>query len=279
MTMKIVDVHIHPHSVPHLFEGATPPEDHPESRAETLVKLMDATGVAVSGILGHVPPFQSEAQVREGNDVTVEMVRAFPDRFYGMCFVNPLHSPSFVAEELDRVLSRPEIRGIKLEIDVNCRDFRLDLVMSKARQYRAVVLQHSWYLNFWNDPDGESRYFQQGRSEPHDVADLARRFPDVPIIMAHLDGCGVRGVLDVKECPNVFIDTSGGQPFSGMVEYAVRQIGAERILFGSDRPRARGFESQLARVQGAAISEEARRRILGENAIELFGLNRLAAVA
>jgi len=277
--MKIIDVHIHPHHVPQLFPDHTLPLNDPAGRADTLVKLMDATGVAVSGILGRVPPFQSEREVREGNDFTVAMVRARPDRFYGMCFINPLHSPSFVAGELDRVLSQPEIRGIKLEIDVNCRDFRLDLVMSKAREYRAVVLQHCWYLSFWNDTSGEGRYRQQGRSEPHDVADLARRFPDVPIIMAHLDGCGVRGVLDVKDCPNVRIDTSGGQPFSGIVEYAVRHLGAERLLFGSDRPGARGFESQLARVQGAAISEEARRKIFSENAINLFRLNEFAAIA
>ena len=53
------------------------------------------------------------------------------------------------------------------------------------------------------------------------MADLAGRHPGVTIIMAHLSGAGVRGVLDVLPCKNVCIDTSGGQPLAGLVEYAV----------------------------------------------------------
>lgn len=245
--------------------------------AQYMTGLMDQAGVAISGILGRVYPFQSMEEVREGNTFTLETVRACPDRLYGMCYIDPSHPASFVEEELDRLLSHEEIRGIKLEIDVNARDPRLDPVMQKARQYGVPVLHHCWYMSFWNSPP-ETEYYQRGRSEPHDVADLARRFPDVSIIMAHLDGCGMQGVLDVLDCPNVFIDTSGGQPCTGILEYAVEKIGAERLLFGSDL-MGRGLASQLARVYGARIHEETRRKILGENAIKLFQLESLLAVA
>jgi hypothetical protein len=49
-----------------------------------------------------------------------------------------------------------------------------------------------------------------------------------------------------------------------MTEMAVRELGAGRVLYGSDAG-GRSFASQLAKVQGAAISKGAKRMILGEN--------------
>ena len=45
---------------------------------------------------------------------------------------------------------------------------------------------------------------------------------------------------------------------------AVRELGARRIVYGSDAP-GRSFASQLAKVLGADIAEADRRLILGEN--------------
>jgi hypothetical protein len=45
---------------------------------------------------------------------------------------------------------------------------------------------------------------------------------------------------------------------------AVRELGAERVLYGSDAG-GRSFASQLAKVLGAEIPGNARRLILGEN--------------
>jgi predicted TIM-barrel fold metal-dependent hydrolase len=45
---------------------------------------------------------------------------------------------------------------------------------------------------------------------------------------------------------------------------AVRELGAERVLYGSDAA-GRSFASQLGKVMGADIPETARRLVLGEN--------------
>jgi predicted TIM-barrel fold metal-dependent hydrolase len=57
---------------------------------------------------------------------------------------------------------------------------------------------------------------------------------------------------------------AGFDPTSGSVEMAVRELGAERVIYGSDAA-GRSFASQLAKVMGADIPEPARRLILGEN--------------
>jgi predicted TIM-barrel fold metal-dependent hydrolase len=50
--------------------------------------------------------------------------------------------------------------------------------------------------------------------------------------MAHLCGCGYRGVEFIADFPNVYVDTSGGQAEDGFLQYAVKRIGANRLLYG-----------------------------------------------
>lgn len=265
---SIIDIHTHLRQVNRQGEPLSIRQS-----GEALLREMDPCGIAIAGILGfRVKPYQSAEEVREVNDHTLAVVQTAPERLYGLCFVNPELDPGFLKEELDRCLGAPEFRGVKLEMCTNCRSSKLDLVMEKALEHRVPVLQHSWYLNMWelqHHPVASRQ--QMGRSEPHDVAALARRFPDAQIIMAHLEGSGIRGILDIAECGNVVVDTSGSQPFTGTLEYAVRYLGHERILFGSDLP-GRGLGGQLGRIRGAQLPAEAERAILETNARKLFRL-------
>ena len=49
-----------------------------------------------------------------------------------------------------------------------------------------------------------------------------------------------------------------------MVEMAVRELGAERVVFGSDAA-GRSFASQLGKVYGADVPLAAKRMILRDN--------------
>ena len=57
---------------------------------------------------------------------------------------------------------------------------------------------------------------------------------------------------------------AGADPVSGFGELGVRELGAGRVLYGSDCG-GRSFASQLGKVLGAQISPEERRLILGQN--------------
>lgn len=155
------------------------------------------------------------------------------------------------------------LRGVKLEVGVHARDKRLDPIMEHAAELDVPVLHHAWYKSQGRLPD---------ESDPIDIADLAGRHPATRIVMAHLTGGGHRGVLDILSYPNVSIDTSGGQPVAGLVEYAVAKLGAERVLYGSD-VICRDFSAQLARIQAARIGAQARERILWKNAARMFRLD------
>ncbi|MEY3227148.1 MAG: hypothetical protein RLZZ536_1767, partial [Planctomycetota bacterium] len=64
--------------------------------------------------------------------------------------------------------------------------------------------------------------------------------------------------------PNISVDLGGGDPLSGVAEMAVREVGADRVLYGSD-VAGRSFASQLAKVTGALLEEPVKQAILGQN--------------
>jgi predicted TIM-barrel fold metal-dependent hydrolase len=200
---------------------------------------------------GGVDP--SPEDVRRSNDLGIELATRHPDRFSAFCYLNPAHDLAFLMDEMERCLVGGPCVGVKLWISVYADDARLDPIMVRAAALGVPVLHHAWY---------KATEFAFNESTPAQVATLARRHPDVTIIMAHLAGGGARGVLDVRDCPNVLVDTSGGQPVAGLVEYAVARLGADRVVFGSDWP-IRDFAVQRARVEGAEVSEADRAKILG----------------
>jgi hypothetical protein len=62
----------------------------------------------------------------------------------------------------------------------------------------------------------------------------------------------------------VYAGIAGSDPTSGFVEMAVRELGAERIIYGSD-VGGRSFASQVAKVVGAEIPDSDKKLILGGN--------------
>jgi len=230
-----------------------------------VIRLAKKFGVSKLFLLGDVfrhGHFQNEEQIKEINDLTIELVKKHPDSLVGFCYLNPANSPDFMIEEIERCVVKNGFKGLKFEISLNCRSKKLDVVMQKAGELGCAVIQHSWYR-----PAG--RYNEE--STPADIADLASRFPDVKIIMPHLAGCGMRGILDIAGHKNVYVDSSGSLAVAGMVEYAVKTLGADRIIYGSDIP-GRDFSAQIGRIYGAEISKKDKIKILGLNAVKIFNL-------
>ena len=107
-------------------------------------------------------------------------------------------------------------------------------------------------------------------SNPSECESLCERFPELILIMAHSGNTlHARGdwhlaIAVAKRHPNLLLDTSTSTADTDFIETAVEELGAERILYGSDWPLFdMGFA--MARVQEADISESAKWMILGEN--------------
>jgi predicted TIM-barrel fold metal-dependent hydrolase len=170
-------------------------------------------------------------------------------------------------EQVTSLLAHPRCAGIKIH-PVNHRyDIRSegDEIFRFAAGFDALVLTHSGCVN----------------SFPEDFIPFANRYPNVDLILGHLgnsaDGNLSRQAyaLERAEHGNVYVDTSSANSInSGLIEWAVSQVGAERILFGTDTPLY-FVASQKARIEWAEIDHNAKRAILYDNAARLLNKKRL----
>jgi hypothetical protein len=146
--------------------------------------------------------------------------------------------------------------GIKLWVARKCNAPELDPIVERAAALGAVIFQHTWFKT-----DGTT---YPGESTPSDLVALAGRHPEVPLICGHTGGLWELGIRAVRPFKSIGIDLAGSDPTAGFVEMAVRELGPERIIYGSDAG-GRSFASQLAKVYAADIPAETRRLILAGN--------------
>lgn len=188
------------------------------------------------------------------------IVEMYPGKFYAMLKLNGLLPSDVLVDLLKKYIVNGPLTGVKLTTQMNARDLRLEGVCRFMEEHDIPVLWHCWYKTF-------CKY--EFESDPSDIAFFAKKYPKLRILMAHLTGCGRRGVQEIKDCPNVSIDTSGSQPFDGYLEYALTELGPDRILYGSDYP-CRDIPAQLGRIQSLELSSKDREKILSANALKFY---------
>lgn len=256
--MRIIDVHTHP-----IFKGL----DWQMAGIKDAIAHGRRHGIVHMIVLGDVLLYGATpdaAQLRKINNDTASLARLHPDYFTAFVYLNPLLGERATMAETERCAALPGFRGIKLEIANNASHSAMRHVAKAARTFNFPVLQHSWSTVNIGD--------RQHQSDPADTCLFARRFPEVQIIMAHLTGIGFRGVLEAKGLPNVFVDTSGGYPEEGLIEFAAEHLGADHVLYGSDLP-IRENSVTIRRILGAKISAADKRKMLFGNTARLLNLS------
>jgi predicted TIM-barrel fold metal-dependent hydrolase len=245
--MEIWDLHCHLSGVP----GSTP-----EERLGQLIAYADRVGIqrlcVFMGMDFTNDP--SPERFRQENDQVLQAIRHWPDRAFGFVYLNPKHVEASL-QELDRCVRDGPMVGVKLWVALPCNRPELDPIVQRATELQVPIYQHTWLKITGNLP---------GESTPFDMAELAARHPNAYLICGHSGGDWERGIRAIRVYPNVSVDLSGGDPAAGLTEMAVRELGADRVLYGSDAG-GRSFASQLGKVLGARITEAARRLILSEN--------------
>ena len=234
--MNAIDIHVH-----HRWTKLDQRPDYALERTRSLArqsgidKVLLLTGGARS----------TPEELRERNDCTLKLMEWDPDFFLPAMYLCAGHGAEVIKEEARRCVEAGVV-AIKQSSGQRASDADMDPIAEVAAELDIPILFHAWYKTV--------EVFED-ESNGADVAALAGRHPHTRIIMAHMTGVGRRGVQDVEDLPNVYVDTSGGWYDSEMAEYAVRHMGEDRVLYGSDYP-GRDYAPQVGRVEGTNLPEE-----------------------
>lgn len=250
------------------FHGSTPAE-----RMAEMLQFADRLGIErMCVFLGMKEGFHmGREEMRQQNDEVMEAVRHSAGRALGYAFMDPFQDVWACVDEINRCVRDGPMVGLKFEYDTirhphelpgapsygRPRDLGiLDPIFERAGELRAVILHHTFMSSLGPQDVAEST--------PMEIAALARRHPSVTVICGHTGGNWELGIRAIREVRNVYADLCGSDPTSGYTEMAVRELGAERVMYGSDAG-GRSFASQLGKVMGANLGDADRRLILGGN--------------
>jgi len=226
---------------------------------DTLRKMLDRYPLAWLGVIplwgGHYP---NEDEIRRGNDVTTAFCHTDAARLKAYVTVNPCHANA--PQELQRGFDAGAVAA-KVWVAARADDPVIFPVAEKCIEWQLPLLLHSFHKTVGQLP--------HETDAPH-VAGLAKRYPELKIVMAHLAGAHLWGCAHIADCPNVWSDFSGSYCESDTIETAVRYLGEDRVLFGSDAPGA-DYLNNWGKVVDANLTATQRHKIGYLNARELYG--------
>jgi predicted TIM-barrel fold metal-dependent hydrolase len=238
--------------------------------AARLVAYLDSAGIQHAAVLSvayqfgnpNRPAVKGEySQVKAENDWTSQQVARFPDRLRGLCGFNPLKD--YALAELDRCARDPYLRsGLKLHFGNSDVDLDNPEHVTQLRRVFRAANNLGMALVIHMRPSVTKRRPYGPKQAQTFLDELLSAAPDVPIQVAHLTGGGTYDEPSTDEVLSVFIkaiashdsrmahvyfDISGIAGFGNwgnkadQIAARIRQIGVQRILFGSDSARGGGL--------------------------------------
>jgi hypothetical protein len=209
--------------------------------------------------IGTTTDQEFENLVRTRPDVILKPLERWPKLLIGMIQLNP-NNVAASLDALDRWLKDGPMQGVYFPGggpgSLTCTHRNFLPLVERIAELKGVIMQHTWFKTGGKTGPGEST--------PSELAELAARFSRQTFLCAHAGGEWERGIRAVRNSPNILIETSGFDSTAGFIEMAVRELGAERIVFGSHLP-SRSLGTELGKIVGANISEKDKALILGEN--------------
>ena len=246
----VIDAHAHMVDGAHEVVASTPIY---HGDADAMVEKMDALGVDTM----LVSPWEGITTVETANETSRAACEKYPGRVLAYATYNP-HYP----EDLDKVIGfyheHCRFVGIKPyppHHRLSLHDERYKRWFAYGNEHRLLMLVHA------DNPD-----------TIRTVTEISEIYPEISFILAHAGmsyPIARKAAEAAKKRPNVYVEITYTALTNGVIEYLVSVAGAEKVLYGSDMPM-RDPAPQLAWVCYAKISEEDKRKVLGENAKRLL---------
>lgn len=230
---------------------------------DDFVRYLDKTGVGTGIINSQRSYGQKPQEFIAGNREVARNVEKYKGRFLGACVVNP----QYIDEALKEIeychnqlgfVWVGELCNYMVPYNYSIKEF--ETLVDHVIKLNMVLSLHTEH--------GEMEYISQ-------------KFPQATIAFAHFgDDHEYEDIFKridmVAKNPNFYLDTSGyGHDRVGVLEYAVKSIGPDRVLFGSDFS-INDPSTVIARISNAFLPEEEKQKIFSGN---LHGLLKKVRIA
>lgn len=225
---------------------------------EEFVGFMDTSGIDRAVVLSHDGLFNPTPKA---NDELAAFVRAHPGRLAGFGTVTP-RDPDAVAET-ERMFGELGLKGMKLHPwlqGFSMHEPALDPICEVVAGAGGILLSH----------DGTPPY-----STPSQIAALARRHPQLPVVLGHggLHDLWREALAMTQETPNLYLCICGTPPYAARTILA--EAPAHKVLFGtdaglSDQASQDYAAARVREIDGWGITAEQRHAMLVDNPARLL---------
>ncbi|MET7482341.1 amidohydrolase family protein [Streptomyces sp. NPDC005538] len=262
---------------------------------------LDAMGVDIQ-VVGPMPmhhywadPDLAIRVARTVNAAVAAHCAVASDRLYGLGTV-PLQHPDLAVALLDQAVNDHGLYGISVSTTVDGRELAdptHDTVWQRAEELGAVVFVHPWGCSL-----GErlaTNYLGNTVGQPVETAvalshlvftGVLDRFPRLKLVAAHGGGYlptyigrsdhAWRVRQDARGCvelPSAYLRRMW---FDALVytpralRHLVEEVGADRVVLGTDHPFDMGVDDPVARLDAAGLPPADRAAVAGGNALDLL---------
>jgi len=244
--MEVIDSHAH-----HNLKGY---DDNlvvfmPKPDAAGIIERNRRIGVNITCSSPWIGIWSSESEV--GNLSTRDAIKEFPDEFIGYATFDPRYVKDW-KNELKRAYEEYGMLGMKPyfpRTNIPYNDPLYKPWYQYGNKHRLFALMHM-SDNFTKE-----------------MEDLAKKYPEISFLLAHSGWSyevAKKHIKLAKKFSNVFCEITFTSVTNGIIEYMVKEIGSERVIYGSDSAM-RDPIPQFGWVVYADISEVEKRNILGRN--------------
>jgi predicted TIM-barrel fold metal-dependent hydrolase len=188
-------------------------------------------------------------------------------RIFYLGFFNPKRSDDL--KLIEEASALPGFKGIKIHPSFNtvsADDDAYEPIWELAARLELPIVAHTWSVSSYNPV--------QVLSTPDKFERYVKKYSKVRFVLGHSGGRGdgrLQAIRMAREYDNVYMDFGGDIYCQRYFEQVAAELPENKVLFGSDYPWI-DCRSHLTRVYMADISTHLKRRILRENALEVYRL-------
>ncbi len=232
---------------------------------DELLRRMDHAGVD-KALTWLRPPYMRE--IAKSNAYVYEATQQHPNRILGFGWADPHLGVERSKDDVKRCIYEYGFYGVKLNGAQNSYyidDPKLSLPLVEE------IAKTGKLLAFHVGTDAYEA------THPFRVAKVAKMFPELEILMAHMGGVAHRDLSNAaiemaQECPNLIL--IGSAVRAPAILKAIKTLGADRVCFGSDTP----FElihvevAKYHALLDGEVAPEEKRQVMGGNIARLLDL-------